>query len=54
MNVSKIARAGNRVIFDSDGSYIEEKETGEKLWMTEVGGMYSVKMWVSRNGATGF
>ena len=25
MGVSKIARAGNRVIFDSDGSYIEDK-----------------------------
>ena len=54
MSVSKIARAGNRVVFDSEGSYIEDKHTREKLWMTKVGGMYSVKMWVSRTGATGF
>ena len=53
MSVSKIARAGNRVIFDSEGSYIEDKETSEKLWMSEVSGMYSVKMWVSKTGATG-
>ena len=54
MSVSNIARARKRVIFDSDGSYIENKETGEKLWAIEVGGLRSVKMWVSRNGATGF
>ena len=30
MSVSKIASKGNRVIFDDDGSYIEDKETGER------------------------
>ena len=48
MSVSKIASRGNRVVFDDDGSYIEDKATGEKTWMTQVGGMYSLKMWVSR------
>ena len=54
MSVSKIAKAGNRVVFDEDGSYIEDKTTGDRLWMTQVGGMYSVKLWVSRKGSTGF
>jgi hypothetical protein len=48
MSVSKIASHGNRVVFDDDGSYIEDKASGEKTWMTQVGGMYSIKMWVSR------
>ena len=48
MSVSKIASKGNRVVFDDDGSYIEEKATGSRTWMTQVGGMYSLKMWVSR------
>ena len=48
MSVSKVAAQGNRVVFDDDGSYIEEKSSGERTWMQQVGGMYMVKMWVSR------
>ena len=48
MSVSKIASKGNRVVFDDEGSYIEEKATGVRTYMTQVGGMYSLKMWVSR------
>ena len=38
MSVSKIASKGNRVVFDDDGSFIEDKSTGERTWMTPVGG----------------
>ena len=48
MSVSKIAAKGNRVVLDDDGSYIEDKTTGERTWMKQVGGMYHIKMWVSR------
>ena len=48
MSVSKVAAQGNRVVFDDDGSYIEDKLSGEKTWMQQVGGMYMLKMWVSR------
>ena len=48
MSVSKITAQGNRVIFDDDGSYIEDKVSGEKTWMHQVQGMYMLKMWVSR------
>ena len=48
MSVSKIASRGNRVVFDDAGSYIEDKTTGERTWMQQIGGMYHIKMWVSR------
>ena len=48
MGVSKIASKGNRVVFVDDGSYIEEKAIGERTWLTQSGGMYYLKMWVSR------
>ena len=46
LSVSKAVKAGNRVIFDDEGSYIENKETGEVTWLVEEGGMYALKMWV--------
>ena len=48
MSVSQMAAQGNVVIFDDDGSYIEDKVSGEKTWMHQVQGMYMLKMWVSR------
>ena len=48
MSVSQVAAQGNKVVFDAEGSYIEDKASGERLWMEEVGGMYMLKMWVSR------
>ena len=48
MSVSKVAAQGNRVVFDDDGSYIEDKVSGERTWTQQVGGMYMLKMWVSR------
>ena len=53
MSVSKVAAQGNRVIFDDDGSCIEDKVSGERTWMKQVGGMYMLKMWVSRKTTKG-
>ena len=53
MSVSKIASKGKRVVFDDEGSYIEDKETGERTWMKQVGGMCSLKMWLSRKNTAG-
>ena len=50
LSVNKMVAAGNRVVFDSGGSYIEHKQSKEKLWMTERGGMYMLRLWVK----TGF
>ena len=33
LSVSKAVNAGNRVVFDEEESYIENKYTGEKLWL---------------------
>ena len=41
-----MAKAGNRVVFDEDGSYIEDKNTGERMWLKEKDGMYMLKLWV--------
>ena len=38
--MSKICRAGNRVIFDDEGSYIEDKSTGEIMWLEQRDGLY--------------
>ena len=46
LSVRKMVQAGNRVVFDAEGSYIEDKETGECLKLQEQGGMYTLKLWV--------
>ena len=50
LSVSKLVASGNRVIFDERGSYVEDISTGDRLWLTEQNGMYSLKLWVK----TGF
>ena len=46
LSVSKAVRAGNRVVFDQEGSYIEDKSTGQVTWLVEGGGMYAPNMLV--------
>ena len=48
LSVRKVMKAGNRVVFDEEGSYIEDKETSEKIWLREEQGMFMVKMWVRK------
>ena len=48
LSVSGMTRNGHRVVFDDDGSYIEDKASGEKSWMHKVNGMYMLKLWVSK------
>ena len=48
MSVKQVMRAGNRVVFDEEGTYIKDKVTGEKIWAADDGGMFMVKMWVNR------
>ena len=38
LSVKKCIKAGNRVVFDEDtGSYIQDKQTGEKIWLEDRG-----------------
>ena len=54
LSVSRIVKAGNRVVFDSEGSYIEHKTTGEWEPLEEKGGIYTLKVWVPRDQSTPF
>ncbi len=45
LSVSRMAKSGHRVVFDVE-SYVGDKETGERMWLTEEGGMYALKLWV--------
>ena len=46
LSVKKVVGAGNRVVFDESGSFIEDKRSGEKMWLREDNGMYMLKMYV--------
>ena len=48
LSVKKVMAAGNRVVFDADGSYIEDKQTQEKMWLKEENGMFLLRMWAKR------
>lgn len=46
MSVRRAVDAGHRVTFDSDGAFIEDKITGENMWLRDGGGIYMLRMWV--------
>ena len=50
LSVHRLVQTGNRVVFDDAGSYIEDKTTGERMWLREQGGMCMLKMWVRGEG----
>ena len=50
LGVSKVMRAGNKVVSDEEGSYIQDKTTGEVMWLKEQGGMFTLKLWVRNTG----
>ena len=52
LSVKKVTSAGNKKVFDDDGSFVEDKKTGERMWLTEVNGMYMLKMWIRRKSFT--
>ena len=48
LSVRKITRSGNRVVWDNEGSDIENKTTGEVTRLKDDGGMYELTVWVKR------
>ena len=46
MSVKRMCRAGHRVVFDDNGSYVENKQTGEQLAIVEEDGDYLLDVWV--------
>ena len=48
LSVRTCTKSGNRVVFDIDGSYIENKATGKIIWLEEDGNLWSLRMWVKK------
>ncbi len=48
LSVNKLVQSGHRVVFEKEGSYIEDTDSGEVMKLKEVGGMYMLKMWIPR------
>ena len=47
-SVHRIVQKGNRVVFSASGSYIENEQTGERIWMRESQGVYVLDAQVRR------
>ena len=45
LSVRRMVAAGNRVVFDSQGSYIEDPQTGEVMNLEERQGIYILRLW---------
>ena len=46
ISVKRVCRHGNRIVFDDEGSYVENKQTGEQLKIIEEDGDYILEAWV--------
>ena len=51
MSVHRLVMAGNTVVFGPEGSYIQDGDTLDKIWLQEQGGMYMAKMWIPKRPA---
>ena len=49
LSVHRCVKAGNRVVFDSEGSYVENKNNGEINWLTENGNLWTLKLWAKKS-----
>ena len=38
-------KSGHKVVFDEEASYIEDKQTHERMWLEMKGGMFMLKVW---------
>ena len=45
LSVRWVVAAGNQVVFDGQGSYIEDPQTGEIMNLEERQGMYIFRLW---------
>ena len=50
LSVSRMVACGHRVVFDTGASYIEDKTSGERIWLNESNGMFMLKLWVPSAG----
>ena len=45
-SVRRICEAGNKVVFDEEGSYIEKKKSTKRTVIEKVKGVYVLRLWV--------
>ena len=50
-SVTKMTQCGNRIVFDSDRSYIQSKKTGQEMDLISEGGVYTLDV-IFLNGET--
>ena len=48
--VRKIMKAGHRVVFDDEYSYIEDKSSGDVMGLEDDGSMFILKLWCRKPG----
>ena len=53
LSVSKSIDMGNRVVFDADGSYIENKMSGERTAVERKNGVFTMRFWVTPKPMSG-
>ena len=54
LSVIKTVNAGNRVVFDSESSYIGNKLDGSRIPIVRKDGAYVLKMWIPREQKSPF
>ena len=54
LSVSKVVKAGNRVVFEDGNSFIENKISKQMIPMEERNGEYVLKVWINRDQASPF
>ena len=50
LSVRRLVEAGNRVVFEEGGSYIEDIYRKERMYLQEKHGMYTLKVWTKGTG----
>jgi hypothetical protein len=45
-SVGKVANAGNRIVFEPDGGYIEHIKSGNRTRLKKQGTVYTLDVWV--------
>ena len=48
LSVAQMVQKGNKVVFSSQGSYVENSKTKERLALEQKGGLFMFKMWIPR------
>ena len=52
LSVRRMISAGNRVVFDPKGSYIEDPQTGEIMNLEERHNLFVLKLWTRSSGTS--